>query len=47
MKTLIIALALSLPMLATITGANAGDRLLDELVRQGSIVHPGGMLAGR
>ena len=47
MKTLLVALALSLPMLATLTSAQASNRLLDELVRQGSIVHPGGILAGR
>lgn len=47
MKAVLAAIALLLPMLVTQASANTGDELLQDLVRKGMIVHPGGILGGR
>lgn len=47
MKTLILSLALLSFALAGTASAMGTDRVLSDLTRSGSIVHPGGITGGK
>lgn len=47
MKTLLLSLAILTSTLPAVAQAMGTDRVLSDLVRTGSIVHPQGILAGR
>lgn len=47
MKMLIVALALLAPAIGLVTHAHAGDRLLQDLARSGSLIHTSGIWGGK